>query len=140
MSGETVFVCVYAMALLGVAVILEIYGRQPTSAWASRIFAGYRRAVPDAPSPADPEDWPHSEAHRFHQVVSLFATVVAVTLVAGELLRHHGPFEVLALAAVGSAHGLLAARIVRRLRRARATCTAGPAEQGNERLWKTSSE
>ncbi|WP_055481568.1 hypothetical protein [Sphaerimonospora mesophila] len=140
MSGEAVFICAYAVALLGVAAILEIYGRQPTSAWSSRIFAGYRRAVPDAPSPADPEDWPHSEANRFHQVVSLFVTVVAVTLIAGELLRHHAPFEVLALAAAGSAHGLLATRIVRRLRRAQASRTAGPAERGDDGLWKTSSE
>ncbi|MFC0861310.1 hypothetical protein ACFHYQ_03255 [Sphaerimonospora cavernae] len=129
MSGEVVFIAAYAVALLVVATVLEIYGRQPTSAWASRVFAGYRRAVPDAPGPADPEDWPHSEAIRFHQVVSLFVTVVAVALVAGELVRHHRPFEALALVAAGSAHGLLAARIVRRLRRARASRTTGTANR-----------
>lgn len=40
--------------------LLELYGRHSTSAWASRVFTGYRRAVPDAPEPADPADWPHS--------------------------------------------------------------------------------
>ncbi|GIH68681.1 hypothetical protein [Sphaerimonospora thailandensis] len=129
MSGEVVFIAAYAVALLVVATVLEIYGRQPTSAWASRVFAGYRRAVPDAPGPADPEDWPHSEASRFHQVVSLFVTVVAVALVAGELVRHHRPFEALTLIAAGSAHGLLAARIVRRLRHARASRTTGPTKR-----------
>ncbi|MCX5096549.1 hypothetical protein OOK36_49115 [Streptomyces sp. NBC_00365] len=60
MSSEAVFVAGYVLALLVVAGLLELYGRHSTSAWASRVFTGYRRAAPEAPEPADPTDWPHS--------------------------------------------------------------------------------
>lgn len=52
MSGEALFAAGYVLVLLAVAAGLEVYGRQTTSAWASRVFAGYRRAVPEAPEPA----------------------------------------------------------------------------------------
>ncbi|MEV1070073.1 hypothetical protein [Streptomyces sp. NPDC050263] len=45
--------------------IEKLYGRQATGVRASRVFTGYRRAVPDAPEPAHLTDWPHSEVGRF---------------------------------------------------------------------------
>ena len=118
MSGEVVFVALYSVVLLVVVGVLEFYGSQPTSAWASQVFAGYRRAVPDAPEPAEPTDWPHSEVGRFHRVLSAFVSVIAVLLVTATLLFHHRLLEVLALLAVGGPHALIALRLLRRLRRA----------------------
>ncbi|MFE9093527.1 hypothetical protein [Streptomyces sp. NPDC007264] len=117
MSGEAVFVALYAVVLLVVVGVLEFYARQPTSAWASQVFAGYRRAVPDAPRPADPGDWPHSEVGRFHRVLSLFVAAIAVLLVSAELVRNHRPLEAVALAAAGTPHALVVHRLRRRLRR-----------------------
>lgn len=115
MSGEAIFAAGYVVVLLAVAGALEIYGRQSTSAWASRVFAGYRRAVPDAPGPADPADWPHSEVGRFHGVLALSVAVIAVVLVVAELVRHHRPAEVAVLVAVGIPHCLLVVRRAPRL-------------------------
>lgn len=117
MSGEATFTAGYALVLLAVVGALEAYGRQSTSAWASRVFAGYRRAVPDAPRPADPDDWPHSEVGRFHRVLSLSVSAIAVVLLAGELVRHHRAAEVAILVLVGVPHCLLLGRLARRLRR-----------------------
>lgn len=117
MSGEAAFATGYTLVLLAVVGLLEVYGRQSTSAWSSRVFAGYRRAVPDAPQPADPDDWPHSEVGRFHRVLSLSVSAVAVVLLAGELLRHHRPVEIAVLLAVAVPHCLLMWRFARRLRR-----------------------
>lgn len=117
MSGEAAFVAGYVVALLVVVGVLDIYARQPTSAWASRVFAGYRRAVPDAPQPADPTDWPHSEVGRFHGVLALAVAAIALVLVVGELVRHHRPVEVAVLVAVGLPHLLLLMRRAPRLRR-----------------------
>lgn len=118
MNGEVPLAAGYVLVLLAVAAGLEVYGRQTTSAWASRVFAGYRRAVPDAPEPAAPDDWPHSEVGRFHRVVTLFISVVAVVLAAAELVRHHRPSEAALLAAVSLPHVLLAVSLARKLRRA----------------------
>lgn len=117
MRGEAAFAAGYVVVLLAVVGTLELYVRQPTSAWASRVFAGYRRAVPDAPRPADPTDWPHSEVGRFHGVLALSVAAIALVLVAGELVRHHRPVEIAVLVAVGIPHGLLLARRGPRLRR-----------------------
>lgn len=116
MSTETLLTVGYALVLLAVVGGLEAHGRKPTSAWSSRVFAGYRRAVPDAPEPADPADWPHSEVGHFHRVLSLFVSVVAVVLVTAELVRHHRPAEAAALAAAAVPHWLLVTLLVRRLR------------------------
>jgi hypothetical protein len=116
MSNEILLVGSYVLVLLGVVAVLELYGRQPTSAWASRVFAGYRRAVPEAPEPAGPDDWPHSEVSRFHRVISLFVSGVAVILAAAEMVRHHGMAEAAVLLAVAVPHVLLAARLVCKLR------------------------
>lgn len=116
MSTEILLVASYVLVLLAVVAVLELYGRQPTSAWASRVFAGYRRAVPEAPEPAGPDDWPHSEVSRFHRVISLSVSGVAVVLSAAELVRHHRTAETAVLLAVVVPHLLLAARLVRGLR------------------------
>ncbi|MGC1213846.1 MAG: hypothetical protein WA890_21615, partial [Micromonospora sp.] len=117
MSGEAAFAAGYVLVLLTVVVALEIWGRQNTSAWASRVFAGYRRAVPDAPQPADPADWPHSEVHRFHAVIALSVAAIAVVLVAAALVRNHGPIEIAVLGAAALPHALLLARRAPRLLR-----------------------
>lgn len=117
MSTEVLLVGSYVLVLLGVVAVLELYGRQPTSAWASRVFAGYRRAVPEAPEPAKPDDWPHSEVSRFHRVISVFVSGVGVVLATAELVRHHAIAEVAVLLGVAVPHVLVAARLVRRLRR-----------------------
>lgn len=117
MSAEAAFAAGYVLVLLAVVVALEIWGRQNTSAWASRVFAGYRRAVPDAPQPADPADWPHSEVGRFHAVIALSVAVIAVVLVAAVLIRNHRPVEVAVLVAVAIPHTLLLVRRTPRLLR-----------------------
>jgi hypothetical protein len=117
MSGETAFAAGYVLVLLAVVVALEIYGRQSTSAWASRVFAGYRRAVPDAPEPADPADWPHSEVGRFHGVIALSIAAIALVLVGAVIVRNHRPLEVAVLVAVALPHCLLLGRRVPRLLR-----------------------
>jgi hypothetical protein len=128
MSGEVVFVALYSVVLLAVAGVLEYYGNQPTSAWASQVFAGYRRAVPDAPEPAESTDWPHSEVGRFHRVLSAFVSVIAVLLVTATLLLHHRLLEALVLLAAGGPHALIAYRLLRRLRRAPARYAAVDAD------------
>ncbi|MGW5095363.1 hypothetical protein ACWEQ1_16250 [Streptomyces nodosus] len=121
MTAEPLLAAGYLGVLLGVVLGLEAYARQTTSAWASRVFAGYRRAVRDAPAPAEAGDWPHSEVGRFHRAVALFVCVVALTLASAELVRHHRPAEAVVLAAVAVPHGLLAGVLVRRLRRIEVT-------------------
>jgi Transposase DDE domain len=45
--------------------------------------------------PLDP--WPHSEAGRFHRVISLMLVVLATCVALVELVRHHRPAETAAL-------------------------------------------
>ena len=45
--------------------------------------------------PLDP--WPHSEAGRFHRVISLMLVVLAACVVLLEMVRHHRPAEAAAL-------------------------------------------
>lgn len=117
MNEEAMFILGYLLALLGVSALLMYYGRQPTNAWSSRLFAGHRRAVPEAaPSPGEEADWPHSEAHRFHRVVCAFVSVVAVVLGLVGLVRNHRPAELAALAAVTVVHLALVAVLLRRFR------------------------
>ena len=117
MSGEAAFTAGYALVLLAVVGALEAYGRRSTSAWSSRVFTGYRRAVPDPPQPASPADWPHSEVGRFHRVLALSVSVVAVVLPTAELVRNHRPAELAVLIAVGIPHAVLLGRLAPRLRR-----------------------
>lgn len=57
--------------------------------------------------PLDP--WPHSEAGRFHRVITLMLVVLALLVVAVALARNHEPGEVAVLVGLG-AITLLAAR------------------------------
>lgn len=119
MSGETLLAAGYVTLLLLVVIGLDVYGRQSTGAWESRIFTGYHRAVEQAPERADPDEWPHSEVHHFHRAVSLFVSVVALVLTAAEAVRHHAPAEVALLVAVAVPHGVLLTLLGRRLRHAK---------------------
>ncbi|MFE9770495.1 hypothetical protein ACFYOV_02195 [Streptomyces sp. NPDC005931] len=119
MSGETLLAAGYVTVLLLVVIGLDVYGRQSTGAWESRIFTGYHRAVRQTPRRVGPDEWPHSEVHRFHRAVSLFVSVVAIVLAGAEAVRHHAPAEVALLAAVAVPHGVLLALLGRRLRRAK---------------------
>lgn len=116
-SGETLFVAGYVTALLLVVALLELYGRQSTSAWGSRVFAGYRRAVPDAPRPATREDWPHWEVNRFHHAVTMAVTGIALVLIAVELTRNHRPWDAAVLAGAAVPHTVLVAVHILRIRR-----------------------
>lgn len=117
MSGEAVLVAGYMTVLLLVGIGLDVYGRQSTGAWESRIFAGYHRAVREAPVPVRRDAWPHSEVHRFHRAVSLFVSVVAIVLACAEAVRHHAPADLALLLAVSVPHCLLLALLGRRLYR-----------------------
>ncbi|MER6528584.1 hypothetical protein [Streptomyces sp. NPDC001508] len=119
MSGETLLTAGYLGVLLLVAAGLDLYGRQSTGAWESRVFTGYHRAAGQTPEPVSRDAWPHSEVHRFHRAVSLFVSVVAVALASGEALRHHSPAELALLVAVTLPHGALLVLLGRRLRRAK---------------------
>ncbi|GGT03720.1 hypothetical protein [Streptomyces chromofuscus] len=49
--------------------------------------------------PANPTEWPHSGAGRFHHTLALCAAAVAVVLAAAETVHRHSP------AAVAVLHG-----------------------------------
>ncbi|WAZ25530.1 hypothetical protein STRCI_007034 [Streptomyces cinnabarinus] len=119
MSGETLLAAGYVTVLLLVVIGLDIYGRQSTGAWESRIFTGYHRSVHETPEPVRPDEWPHSEVHHFHRAVSLFVSVVAIVLATAEAIRHHAPAEIALLVAVSVPHGALLALLGRRLRQAK---------------------
>ncbi|HEY6835668.1 MAG TPA: hypothetical protein VI142_04275 [Gaiellaceae bacterium] len=46
--------------------------------------------------PLDP--WPHSEAGRFHRAIALLLVAVSGLVIVVELVRHHRPVELAALA------------------------------------------
>jgi hypothetical protein len=72
--------------------------------------------------PLDP--WPHSEAGRFHRVISLMLVALAACVVLVEMARHHRPAEVAALCGlVGLC--VLAARFLLRDLRAHPTNAPG---------------
>jgi hypothetical protein len=48
--------------------------------------------------PVDP--WPHSEAGRFHRVISLMLVVLAACVLLVEIVRHHRPAEAAVLCAL----------------------------------------
>lgn len=64
--------------------------------------------------PLDP--WPHSEAGRFHRVISLMLVGLALLIVGVELLRNHGADEAGLLLAVAAAGTLAARWLLRDLR------------------------
>lgn len=117
MHAEAAIVGIYALVLLAGAAALHTLGQVSTSAWGSRVLAGYRRQVTDAPPPADRADWPHSEVPALYTGVGLVAAVAAVALATAELVRHHRPVEAALLAPVTLLALVVTARLGRRLRR-----------------------
>ncbi|MFE1754283.1 hypothetical protein [Streptomyces anandii] len=117
MSAETLLAAGYVAVLWVVALGLDLYGRQSTAAWESRVFTGYHRAVDEAPPAVGADTWPHSEVHRFHRAFSLFVCVVGVVLAGAETIRHHSAADVALLAAVCAPHCVLLVLLGRRLRR-----------------------
>ncbi|WP_328760300.1 hypothetical protein [Streptomyces sp. NBC_00271] len=113
MTGEAAFILAYLVVLFGVSALLFLYGRQPTSAWRSRLFTGHLRTLPEPPAPTNEADWPHSEAHRFHHSVSAFVSLVAIVLGLVEVVRNHRPLEAAALAGAILSHVALAATLLR---------------------------
>jgi hypothetical protein len=66
--------------------------------------------------PLDP--WPHSEAGRFHRVISLVLVALAALVVVIGLVRHHGVADLAVLAATGLLVAATAVKLARDLRRA----------------------
>lgn len=64
--------------------------------------------------PLDP--WPHSEAGRFHRILSLTLIVVAVMVVVVEAVRNHAPLEAGLLAGLLTATLVVGGWLVRDLR------------------------
>ena len=117
MHAEAAIVGSYALILLGGSAALHTLGRVSSSAWGSRVLAGYRRQVKDAPAPADRADWPHSEVPGLYTGVALVAAVAALVLATAELVRHHRPAETGLLAPVVLLAVVVTTWLVRRLRR-----------------------
>jgi hypothetical protein len=65
--------------------------------------------------PLDP--WPHSEAGRFHRVISLMLVAVACLVVAVALARNHTPADAAALCALLAGCALVARLLLRDLHR-----------------------
>jgi hypothetical protein len=65
--------------------------------------------------PLDP--WPHSEAGRFHRVISLLLVAVAVLVTTVALARNHAPADAAVLLSLIVLCGLLARFLLRDLRR-----------------------
>jgi hypothetical protein len=64
--------------------------------------------------PLDP--WPHSEAGRFHRVISLMLVVLAACVLLVEIARHHRPADAAALCALLALCVLVARFLFRDLR------------------------
>ena len=65
--------------------------------------------------PLDP--WPHSEAGRFHRVISLMLVALAILIAAVALIRNHAPADAAALCALLVLCALVARVLLRDLRR-----------------------
>ena len=65
--------------------------------------------------PLDP--WPHSEAGRFHRVISLMLVILAILVAAVALARNHAPADAAALCPVLVLCALAARLLLRDLRR-----------------------
>lgn len=116
MRAEVVFVAGYAGVLVAAAVGLRRLGRVNSSPWSSRLFAAYRRQVPDAPLPEVAVDWPHTEARRLYSGMAMVAALAAVVLAGVELARHHRPVEAVVLALVVVAGLVVVGRLAAELR------------------------
>ena len=58
------------------------------------------------------DPWPHSEAGRFHRGLSLVPVAIAALILAVEAMRHHGPAELILVAAALTAVALTAGRLL----------------------------
>jgi hypothetical protein len=74
------------------------------------------------------DPWPHSEAGRFHRGISLSVTLVAVLILAAELVRNHSPVEILVLGAALAVAGTLAHHMHKAFRASPANFPAASAE------------
>ena len=119
MRFEPTFVAVYGLLLLAAGRGLHRLGRLSSSAWSSRVLAGYRQQASEPVEPATAQDWPHSEVPRLHTALALVATAAALLLCAAELVRHHRPAEALLLGAVLTVGAYSAARLGSSLGRSR---------------------
>ena len=137
MHAEATIVGIYALMLLGGSAALHTLGQVSSSAWGSRVLAGYRRQVRDAPVPADRADWPHSEVPGLYTGVALVAAVAALVLATAELVRHHRPAEAGLLAPVTLLALVVPTRLARRLRRP--AHSAGPGRQPGPAEQRTAS-
>ncbi|HEX6919100.1 MAG TPA: hypothetical protein VF314_02600 [Actinomycetes bacterium] len=137
MHAEAAIVGIYALILLGGSAALHSLGRVSSSAWGSRVLAGYRRQVKDAPAPADRADWPHSEVPGLYTGVALVAAVAALVLATAELVRHHRPAEAGLLAPVTLLALVVTTWLARRLRRP--AHAAGPGRQPGPAEQRTAS-
>jgi Transposase DDE domain len=75
--------------------------------------------------PLDP--WPHSEAGRFHRVISLLLVALAACVLLVGLVRNHRPVEAAALCALLGACVLAGRFLLRDLRAHASNFPAGPA-------------
>ena len=64
--------------------------------------------------PLDP--WPHSEAGRFHRVISLLMVALAALILVAEAVRHHAPSEATLIAGLLIAAALAGRWLLRDLR------------------------
>jgi len=78
--------------------------------------------------PLDP--WPHSEAGRFHRIISLLMVALAALILVVEATRHHQPSEIALLLALLAAAAPAAARLLRDLRAHPANFPPPPAAHG----------
>jgi hypothetical protein len=73
------------------------------------------------------DPWPHSEAGRFHRGISLSLTAVATLILTAELVRNHGPLELLVLGAALAVTATLARHIHKAFRASPANFPAATA-------------
>jgi len=78
--------------------------------------------------PLDP--WPHSEAGRFHRVISLLMVALGALILVVEAARHHRPSELALLVVLLAAAALAASWLLRDLRAHPANFPASPAADG----------
>ena len=74
------------------------------------------------------DPWPHSEAGRFHRGISLSITLVAALILAAELVRNHGPAEILILGTTLTLTGTVARHLHKAFRASPANFPAAPAQ------------
>jgi len=74
------------------------------------------------------DPWPHSEVGRFHRSISLSVTLIAVLILAAELVRNHSLVEILVLGSALCVTGTVAHHMHKAFRASPANFPAAPAE------------